>query len=173
MQKKIIIYSSTDGQTKLICEKIRTTLEAKSMVDLIPMENVSSVNIDSYSHIIVGASIRYGNHKKSVYNFVSDNIDNLNVKKTAFFSVNAVARKDDKKSPNSNPYVQKFLEQTKWVPDNIGVFAGKINYPKYKFIDKYMIKLIMWITKGPTNTKEIYEFTNWDDVDNFAKNLDT
>ena len=49
MQKKIIIYSSTDGQTKLICEKIRTTLEAKSMVDLISMENVSSVNIDSYN----------------------------------------------------------------------------------------------------------------------------
>ena len=56
-------------------------------------------------------------------------------------------------------------------PNNLGVFAGKIEYPKYKFIDKYAIKFIMWITKGPTDTSKKYEFTDWDKVKNFAKNI--
>ena len=57
------------------------------------------------------------------------------------------------------------------LPKNLAVFAGKIDYPKYNFIDKQMIRLIMWITKGPTNTSGTYEFTDWDKVDSFAKNV--
>ena len=29
----------------------------------------------------------------------------------------------------------------------------------------------MWITKGPTDTSKRYEFTDWDKVKNFAKNI--
>ena len=29
----------------------------------------------------------------------------------------------------------------------------------------------MWITKGPTNINNSYEFTNWDEVINFAKKI--
>ncbi len=57
------------------------------------------------------------------------------------------------------------------MPKRVGVFAGKIEYPKYNFFDKYAIKFIMWITKGPTNTLETYEFTDWEKVKAFAENL--
>ena len=39
------------------------------------------------------------------------------------------------------------------------------------FIDKYIIKLIMFITKGPTDTSQSYEFTDWEKVDVFAREL--
>ena len=29
----------------------------------------------------------------------------------------------------------------------------------------------MFITKGPTDTKKTYEFTNWDNVKTFAKEI--
>ena len=29
----------------------------------------------------------------------------------------------------------------------------------------------MWITKGPTNTSETYEFTDWEEVKAFAESL--
>ena len=29
----------------------------------------------------------------------------------------------------------------------------------------------MWITKGPTNTSETYEFTDWERVKNFADSI--
>ena len=139
-----------------------------SEIDIVSLDNIKSIELDFYDLIILGASIRYGKHKLEVSNFVLNNKEFLESKKTAFFSVNAVARKDNKNTPESNPYILKFLKQTNWKPDYVEVFAGKINYPKYNLIDKYIIRFIMWITKGPTNIKNVYEFTDWAKVDHFA-----
>jgi menaquinone-dependent protoporphyrinogen oxidase len=67
--------------------------------------------------------------------------------------------------------MKKFLKISKWQPNKLGVFAGKVDYPSYKFFDKYIIRMIMWITKGPTDISESYEFTDWKVVENFAKTL--
>jgi menaquinone-dependent protoporphyrinogen oxidase len=139
-------------------------------VDVLPISD--QINLDNYKTIIIGASIRYGKYRKEVYSFVEDNIQILNMRENAFFSVNVVARKPEKSTPNTNPYLKKFLSNIKWEPKNLGVFAGKIEYPKYKFIDKYAIKFIMWITKGPTDTSKTYEFTNWKAVEDFARDLE-
>ena len=72
---------------------------------------------------------------------------------------------------NGNVDNIKFLEQTNWVPKKMAVFAGKIDYPKYKFFDKYAIKFIMFVTNGPTDTSQTYEFTDWDEVKIFSKDL--
>ena len=169
MKKKLILYSTTDGQTLKICERIKTIVSSE--IDIVSIDNIKSIKLDLYDLIILGASIRYGKHKPEVYNFVLNNKEVLESKKTAFFSVNAVARKENKNTPESNPYILKFLKQTNWKPDYVEVFAGKINYPKYNLIDKYIIRFIMWITKGPTNIKNVYEFTDWAKVDNFASKL--
>ena len=167
MKKKLILYSTTDGQTLKICERIKTIVSSE--IDIVSLDNIKSINLDLYDLVILGASIRYGKHKLEVSNFVLNNKEVLESKKTAFFSVNAVARKDNKNTPESNPYILKFLKQTNWKPDYVEVFAGKINYPKYNLIDKYIIRFIMWITKGPTNIKNVYEFTDWAKVDHFAR----
>ena len=92
-------------------------------------------------------------------------------KKCAFFSVNVVARKSEKNTAETNPYINKFLKISKWKPDKISVFAGKVDYPSYNFFEKYIIKFIMFITKGPTDTSQSYEFTDWSKVDDFSKEL--
>ena len=97
----------------------------------------------------------------------------ISSKENAFFSVNVVARKPEKNTPETNPYVKKFLLKTSWKPRSLEVFAGKIDYPKYNFVDKHMIRFIMWMTKGPTNTNNTYEFTDWDMIDSFAKKVIT
>jgi len=169
MKRSLITYSTVDGQTKIISEKI-AAFASHSKVDVLPISD--KINLDNYKTIIIGASIRYGKYRKEVYSFVEDNIQILNMKENAFFSVNVVARKPEKSTPNTNPYLKKFLSNIKWEPKNLGVFAGKIEYPKYKFIDKYAIKFIMWITKGPTDTSKTYEFTNWKAVEDFARDLE-
>ena len=67
--------------------------------------------------------------------------------------------------------MQKFLKISNWQPNKLAVFAGKVDYPNYGFLDKYIIKLIMFITKGPTDTSQSFEFTDWSKVDDFAKEL--
>jgi menaquinone-dependent protoporphyrinogen oxidase len=140
---------------------------------IISLSDATKNDIEKYDRVIIGASIRYGKHRKELFEFIETNLDELNKKDNAFFSVNVVARKSEKNTPETNPYVQKFLLKTSWVPQRLAVFAGKIDYPKYNFFDKQMIRFIMWVTKGPTNIKNTYEFTDWNKVDSFAKELIT
>ena len=167
----LIIYSSTDGQTKRICETIKDHLALNDRIKIVSLNEVNKVNLEKIKKIIIGASIRYGRHNRKVQDFVIKNKHILVTKKTAFFSVNVVARKEEKSTPETNPYVKKFLAKTKWKPDKVAVFGGKVDYPNYNFINKNVIRFIMMITNGPTNTDNSYEFTNWEMVKKFALEL--
>jgi menaquinone-dependent protoporphyrinogen oxidase len=173
MESTLIIYSSTDGQTKNICSRIGEFLSNDIPSKIISLSDATKDDIEKYDRVIIGASIRYGKHRKELFEFIEINLDELTKKDNAFFSVNVVARKPEKNTPETNPYMQKFLLKTRWVPKKLAVFAGKIDYPKYNFFDKQMIRFIMWVTKGPTNIKNTYEFTDWNKVDSFAKELIT
>ena len=171
MKKTLIIYSTTDGQTKRICDRISDFSKRKSEITLCGIENASEIDLAQYSKIVIGASIRYGKHNPLVYEFVKVNRDELQKKSTAFFTVNVVARKKGKNQPSTNPYMKKFLELSGWQPDKLAVFAGRIDYPSYRFLDRLIIRFIMLITKGPTDTSQTYEFTDWNKVANFAKEV--
>ena len=169
MSNVLIVYSSTDGHTKIICQRITNFLNDGNLVKLLPIEEAKKIDLSNFEKIIIGASIRYGKHSKELYKFVNLNKNILDQKKSAFFSVNVVARKPEKNTAETNPYINKFLKISKWKPDIIKVFAGKVDYPSYNFFDKYVIKFIMFITKGPTDTSRSYEFTDWSKVDEFSK----
>tara|TARA_B100000282_G_C31717245_1_gene484113 strand:- start:1203 stop:1724 length:522 start_codon:yes stop_codon:yes gene_type:complete len=168
----LIIYSSTDGQTKKICETIIENSTNKSSFEILRLEEAFNKELEKYDQIIIGASIRYGRHNSNIYKFIRDNKDTLERKKSAFFSVNVVARKPEKSTPSTNPYILKFIKQTNWHPKKLGVFAGKIDYPNLNFLNRNIIRLIMFITNGPTDTNNKYEFTDWQSVKKFAKDLD-
>ena len=171
MSSFLFIYSSTDGHTKKICERIINSLNDGNLVKILSLENVKKIDLSEFEKVIIGASIRYGKHSKELYNFIKSNKNILNQKKSAFFSVNVVARKPEKNTAETNPYINKFLKISKWKPNKIKVFAGKVDYPNYNLIDKYIIKFIMFLTKGPTDTSQSYEFTDWSKVDDFSKEL--
>ena len=171
MSSFLFIYSSTDGHTKKICERIINSLNDGNLVKILSLENVKKIDLSEFEKVIIGASIRYGKHSKELYNFIKSNKNILNQKKSAFFSVNVVARKPEKNTAETNPYINKFLKISKWKPNKIKVFAGKVDYPNYNLIDKYIIKFIMFITGGPTDTSQSYEFTDWSKVDDFSEEL--
>jgi len=171
MFKFLIIYSTTDGHTKMICERIKNFLTDGNLVELLSLEDAKKVDLSNFEKIIIGASIRYGKHSNELYRFINLNKNILDQKKGAFFSVNVVARKPEKNTAETNPYINKFLKISKWRPNKIKVFAGKVDYPNYNFFDKYIIKLIMFITNGPTDTSQSYEFTDWSKVDDFSEEL--
>ena len=170
MTKILIIHSSVDGHTTHICERIRSVRNDLD-IDIISLSKTKNISLNKYEMIIIGASIRYGNYRKELFEFIDENINIIHSKKNAFFSVNVVARKAEKNSTDTNPYIEKFLLKTSWKPKIIDVFAGKIEYPKYNLFDRSIIKFIMWMTNGPTDTSKTFEFTDWSKVEKFAKNL--
>jgi menaquinone-dependent protoporphyrinogen oxidase len=172
MEPKIgMIYSTVDGQTLKICNKLIEVLQQNNQqVDLISIDDFKG-DISKYDKLIVGASIRYGVHNPKIVEFIKTNKTSLDSIKTAFFSVNLVARKPEKSDPETNPYVVKFFKTIDWKPTVVKVFAGKLDYKKYSFFDRKMIQLIMWMTKGPTNIDAEIEYTNWEKVNEFGLEL--
>tara|TARA_B100001113_G_scaffold129602_1_gene105878 strand:- start:149 stop:601 length:453 start_codon:yes stop_codon:yes gene_type:complete len=146
-------------------------LKDENATKLVSLDEAKNLNLSDFNRIVIGASIRYGRHSKELYKFIELNRNLLDKKESVFFSVNVVARKPEKNTPDNNPYIKKFLTISKWKPKKIGVFAGRVDYPNYNFFDKYIIKLIMFITKGPTDTSKSYEFTDWSKVEGFAKEI--
>lgn len=171
MANILIVYSTTDGHTKEICLRIKAVIEAPHEVTLLPLEECAANDLRAFDSIVIGASIRYGKHRPQVITFVNQNAQILESKANAFFSVSVVARKPEKNTPETNPYLQKFLRQVVWKPKHLAVFAGKLNYPSYRFFDRMMIRFIMWITKGPTDTNNIYEFTDCKQVEDFGRKV--
>ena len=171
MAKLLIIYSTTDGHTRSICERLQGIAAERHHVELVAMADEPEIDISPFDRVVIGASIRYGKHQQEVFEFIARNQAALELKQNAFFSVNVVARKPEKNTPETNPYLQKFLRKIAWNPQNLAVFAGKIDYPRYGFMDRTMIRFIMWMTKGPTDPTLTVEFTDWDKVEEFGRQI--
>lgn len=172
MARVLVVYSSVDGQTLKICERLKRILEERaSAVTLLAVDAAAGVDLSAFDTVVVGASIRYGKHRKSVYDFVASHLAMLEARPSAFFSVNIVARKSEKSRPENNPYLLKFLRQIAWRPRAVAVFAGRLDYPRYGFIDRQMIRLIMKMTGGPTDPSTVIEYTDWTAVDAFARRV--
>ncbi len=173
MANILIIYSTTDGHTHDISLRLQQVIgEGDNSVTLLSVKDDPYVDISQFDKIVVGASIRYGKHSREVYEFIKTNKQLLENKPNAFFSVNVVARKPNKNQPHTNPYLIKFLKQISWQPKELAVFAGRLDYPKYSFWDRLMIRLIMWMTNGPTAPDTVVEYTDWEQVESFGRLVD-
>jgi menaquinone-dependent protoporphyrinogen oxidase len=137
----------------------------------VPLAQADALDLATFDVIVIGASIRYGKHQPEVAQFIARHQALLESKSNAFFTVNIVARKPNKNRPENNPYLIKFLRTISWKPKLLGVFAGKLDYPRYRFIDRQMIRFIMLITKGPTDPSVVVEFTDWQAVEEFGRKL--
>jgi menaquinone-dependent protoporphyrinogen oxidase len=168
----LILYSTTDGHTLKICRRLQQTIEQEGhRVTLKCLDEDPGVDIAGYDKVVVGARIRYGKHTPQLFEFGRAHRAALDARPNAFFTVNVVARKPEKNTPATNPYMRKFLAQSAWQPRTLGVFAGRINYARYRFWDRQVIRFIMWLTKGPTDPATDVEFTDWAQVDAFGRTV--
>jgi len=172
MARILLLYSTTDGHTVEICNRIKRVLEDDaSTVEMRDIKDEPDLQQGSFDKIVIGASIRYGKHQPVVNTCIKRNQAVLEAHPNALFSVNVVARKPEKNTPETNPYLQKFLKKIDWQPQHLGVFAGKIDYPSLGFFDKHMIRFILWMTKGPTDPTGTFEFTDWEKVEEFGRSV--
>ena len=169
MAKIGFIYSTVDGHTLEICQRLTEVVEGAGFeAAILELTPDSAFDLAPFDQVVIGASIRYGKHRPELTRFINENTGVLESKLGAFFSVNAVARKPEKKEAHANPYVRKFLKTISWQPTIIGIFGGRIHYAKYRFWDRTMIRFIMWMTKGPTDLDANVDFTDWDEVEAFG-----
>ncbi|MBF4284012.1 menaquinone-dependent protoporphyrinogen IX dehydrogenase [Vibrio anguillarum] len=172
MQKALFLYSSREGQTKKILNYIKEEL-SEFDCELADLHQIEDIDLALYDRVLIGASIRYGHLNKKLYQFIEKHAEQLALAKAAFFCVNLTARKEaqGKDTPEGSVYIKTFLSKSAWQPKLIGVFAGALYYPRYHLFDKVMIRFIMSLTGGETDTSKEVEYTNWQKVSLFSDNF--
>jgi menaquinone-dependent protoporphyrinogen oxidase len=165
----LLLYSSRDGQTQLIMQRMAQLLSKQIVCRVADLHQLSTPDWDRYQRVMLGASIRYGHFHPLLWRFVQQQAGALNQRSSAFFCVNLVARKLEKRTASSNPYLRKFLQRSPWHPTLCAAFGGALYYPRYRWFDRLLIQLIMSFTQGEIDpTKEI-DYTDWQQVATFAQ----
>jgi len=168
----VIVYGTRFGQTAKVPRYIELQLTKPghritlARADALP----PGLTPNDFDCVIVGASVTYGRHQRSVERFVRAHRDVLNAMPAAFFSViGAAASRDAAGRTRARRYVDEFLRATGWRPELATTVAGAMAYTKYS-------PLLRWLTRrtsakegGPTDTSRDHEFTDWAEVRRFAE----
>ena len=174
MSSILITYASRDGQAQSIAFKLAEHLQAAALgcklLDLHSGAPDSKV-LAQFSLVVLVAAVRYGKHLPVVTQWLERDSVLLNQQAFAIVSVNLIARNAHKRCINSNAYLRRLLHQHKLKPVAACAIAGKLDYPRYRWLDRQMIRMIMALTGGPTDTKVTTEFTDWSVVESFAGHL--
>lgn len=171
MARVLLLHKGVYGHALKISERLRDGLEARGDAAIVRTLDEGAADGATFDAIVIGASIRHGKHNPAVIEFIRAQLPLLTSKPSAFFSVNLVARKPAKNTPETNPYARKFLAQSPWKPTIAAVFGGVLDYQRYGPFDRYAIRFIMKLTGGPTDLHTNTEFTDWDAVDRYAARI--
>ncbi len=170
----LIAYSTVHGHTRKVANRLAETLAHTGVA--VAVTNLSGdpslLEDTSVGAVIVAGPVRYGRHPASVRRFVRRNRDALDAMPSAFVSVSGAAGGDDPRSrKEAQGYIDRFLEKTGWSPRLTLAVGGVLAYTKYNVLLKLVIRLASRSAELPTDTSRDYEYTDWKEVDAFARKL--
>nr|AEM25299.1 protoporphyrinogen oxidase [Strigomonas galati] len=178
--KYLVLYSTTDGHTKVIAKKLVEEIYRKDnkakctlrSINVFMTENTLTAEgveeMEPYDKVVLGANVRYHNFTQEVRQFMKQYAEFLNSIPTAMFIVSLSACNENKRTPETNMFVRRFLRACPWKPTKAAVFAGALYYPRYSFFDRCFIRLIMKLNGGETDPTVEKVYTDWNSVKTFA-----
>jgi menaquinone-dependent protoporphyrinogen oxidase len=170
-----IFVATRDGQSERIAQQIFRQLSSRGievLLRVLTLETPEDRGSDA-SLVVVVAAVRYGRHLPEAETFLALFNKNRSPPPLVLVSVNLTARKEGRQSASDNPYLRKSIERHQLAPAAAFAVAGRLDYPKYGWFDRQMIRLIMAMTGGPTDGVSTIEYTNWAQVDSVANEIAT
>jgi menaquinone-dependent protoporphyrinogen oxidase len=176
MSNVLIVYATREGQTGKIARRLAETLRSdRHRVELLdtdhPGEN-AALDASRFQAVIVAAPIHAGGYPRSVREFVRQHAGVLNSVPSAFLSVGlAVASHTSDGRAQTRPLLDKFLAECSFRPRRVEFVAGALQYSKYNFLIRLVMRRIALKEGGDTDTSRDYEYTDWKALDAFARDF--
>ena len=167
-----LYYATRDGQSRRIAEHISRRL-AESDVLASPQDValMQPADLAAASVVVLVAAVRYGRHLPEADRFLAAYRSLNSPPPLALASVNLTARKPAKTTATGNAYLRKVIARHRLAPALAVAFAGRLDYRRYGWLDRQIIRFIMLLTRGPTNPDTCIEYTSWPAVDEFAARI--
>jgi len=166
----LLLYATHDGQARLIAARIAGELGRQGLpVALHDLADPLPARLLADARAVgLVLAVRYGRHLPQGRRFLVASRAALQTRPLAVVSVNLTARKPGRTSVDGNVYLRRLLAHYRLRPAEALAVAGRLDYPRYTWLDRQMIRLIMWVSGGPTDPEASIEYTDWAAVDGLA-----
>src|SRR6202142_4290377 len=159
-----LYYATRDGQSRRIAEHIFGRLAESETLgppkDLAVTPPVPEELADT-SVIVLVAAVRYGKHLPEADRFLAAYRSLASPPPLALASVNLTARKLAQTTATGNAYLRKTIARHRLAPALAVAFAGRLEYHRYGWLDRQIIRFIMLLTRGPIDPNTNVEYTSW------------
>lgn len=172
MDKIVIVYGSSEGQTAKIANALARVISEKGYVaEVIDGHHLPAhFSLEPYRAAMIGASMHAGGYQASIRRFTQQYRQALSHMPTAFFSVSLTeAYPHPEEKVRLTQLMTEFLQESGWHPQEIASFAGSLAYSKYGFLKRFVMRRIARKVGAPTDTSQDYEYTDWEAVIRFAR----
>jgi len=169
-----LYYATRDGQSRRIAEHISRRLAERGIIATpqdLAVTPTSPAGLAQASVVVLVAAVRYGRHLPEADRFMASYGSLQSPPPLALASVNLTARKPGKATAAGNGYLRKAIARHRLAPALAVAFAGRLDYPRYGWLDRQIIRFIMLLTQGPTDPSTCVEYTSWPAVDEFAARI--
>lgn len=166
--KVLIVYASKEGQTAKIARRIGDIAAETADVALYEATSVPNNALGNADAVIVAAPVHFDNHPRRIARFVRNNLAWLRARRSAFISVSGSSITESGRG-QAEEYVTDFLDDTRWMPDRVELVAGGMAFTKYNWLIRFIMRRIAKAKKLSTDTSRDYEYTNWEQIDRFAR----
>ena len=166
-----LYYATRDGQSRRIAERIAGRL-AERGIPASPQGLAAALPVPQKLAearlVTVVAAVRYGRHLPEGEPFLAIYRTLRAPPPLVFLSVNLTARKPGKDTAEGNVYLRKSIARHRLAPALAVAIAGRLDYARYGWLDRQLIRFIMMLTGGPTDPRTSIEYTAWNVVDDVA-----
>jgi menaquinone-dependent protoporphyrinogen oxidase len=172
----LIVYGTTDGHTAKIAQVLAENFRAlRCCVDLVDAAGtMRRLSPEGYDGVIVAASVHIGDYQRAVVRWVRLHATTLNGMPTAFLSVClAVLEQSAKTRRELANIIERFFARTGWRPPIAKPIAGAVRYTHYGWLKRLMMNRIVGKAGGSTDTTRDHEYTDWNDLRDFAREFTT
>ncbi len=169
MASVLILWSSTEGQTRRIVQAVEQELRKGG-------HKLETINADAPPRswivskadaLLVAASIHRGHYSEGLRTILTRQSSRFGALPAAFLSVSLSAAKPETQA-EADGYIAALLEETGFKPALTFSVAGALRYPEYSFLKRWMMKKIAAKGGLPTDTSQVHEFTDWGRVREIA-----
>ncbi len=166
-----LYYATHDGQARRVAERIASRL-AERGIPASPQDLAAAFpapeELAAARLVTIVSAVRYGRLLPEGRRLLSTFQTLPAPPPLALLSVCLAARKPGRDSAAGNPYLRKAIARHRLAPALAVAVAGRLDYPRYGWMDRQMIRFIMTLTGGPTDPTASIEFTAWNVVDDVA-----
>jgi menaquinone-dependent protoporphyrinogen oxidase len=166
----VIVYASVDGQAARVAERIRAVLarEGHAVATIRAVAPGLAQALAESDAVIVGGAIRYGRHVQDLEAVVRTHVAAIAARPNAFFSVSLSGGGPGARPATAARFVEELAERSGWHPQRVAIFGGALHYTRYNPFIRFMMRFIVGMAGGDTDTSRDYEYTDWEAVERFA-----